>query len=98
VVARVDGLDAGALRDLAIAVRDHPGVEVVVLGGTPDGSRVSLVSAVKPGQRPAGELISDAAKTVGGGAGRQADIATAGGKLADRLDDALSQVRSLLGL
>jgi alanyl-tRNA synthetase len=98
VVARVDGVDQGALRDLALAVRGTPGVTVVVLGGSPDGSRAALVAAVTPDSgRAAGELIGGAARTVGGGAGKQRDVATAGGKLADRIDEALDQVRGLLG-
>ncbi|HEY2429330.1 MAG TPA: alanine--tRNA ligase-related protein, partial [Acidimicrobiales bacterium] len=99
VVARVDGLEPAALRDLALAVRDQPGVVTVVLGGTPNGQGASLVAAVRPEAAvPAGELIADAARTVGGGAGKQPDVATAGGKLPDQIDTALDQVRSRLGL
>jgi alanyl-tRNA synthetase len=99
VVARVDGLDAGGLRELAAAVRDQPGVHTVVLGGSPTGEGVALVAAVaKESGRNAGELIADPAKTVGGGAGRQPDIATAGGKRPDRIDEALDQVRAALGI
>jgi alanyl-tRNA synthetase len=98
VVARVDGLDPGALRALALAVRDRQGVEVVVLGGSPDGERVALVAAVaKQSDRNAGELIAAPARTVGGGAGRQPDVATAGGKLPGEIDAALAQVRAELG-
>jgi len=97
VVARVDEVDAGAMRELALSVRDRPGVRAVVLGGTPDGSRVALVAAVTAdsGLR-AGELIADAARLVGGGAGRQPDVATAGGKLPDQIDAALDGVRGAL--
>ena len=52
VVARVDGLGRDELRDLAVAVRDQPGVRAVVLGGAPEGGGVALVAAVTPGQRP----------------------------------------------
>src|SRR5579864_5784682 len=97
VVARVDGLDAGAVRELALAVRDQPGISVVVLGGTPTGEGVVLVAAVAPGSgRAAGELIAGPARTVGGGAGRQPDVATAGGKLPARIDEALDQARAAL--
>jgi alanyl-tRNA synthetase len=97
VVARVDGIDAAGLKDLAVAVRDHPDVSVVVLAGSPDGARVAMVSAVRNGSAlPAGELIADAARLVGGGAGRQADIATAGGKSPADIDAALEHVRGLL--
>jgi len=98
VVARIDGLDQGSLRELALTIRDQPGIEVVVLGGSPDGERVSLVAAVTPGSgRRAGELLGDAARAVGGGAGRQPDVATAGGKLPAKIDEALELVRAALG-
>ena len=90
VVARVDGLTPADLRDLAIAIRTKPGVEVVVLGGVSDSGGVALVSAVTSSSGlTAGELIKDAAKQVGGGGGGKGDIATAGGKNAAALDDAL---------
>ena len=47
VVARRDGLEAGELRDLAIAVRDHPGVEAVGLAGVTGPERVALVVAAR---------------------------------------------------
>ncbi|MGA1629016.1 MAG: DHHA1 domain-containing protein, partial [Ilumatobacteraceae bacterium] len=91
LVARVDGLSPAELRDLAIAVRSTAGVEAVVLGGVSDSGGVALVSAVTPASGlKAGDLIRDAAKQVGGGGGGKGDIATAGGKNAAALDDALT--------
>ncbi len=91
LVARVDGLSPAELRDLAIAARSTAGVEVVVLGGVSDSGGVALVSAVTPASGlKAGDLIRDAAKQVGGGGGGKGDIATAGGKNAAALDDALT--------
>jgi len=90
VITRIDGLSPGDLRDLAIAVRQQPGVEIVVLGGISDTGGVSLVAAVTPASgRVAGDLIKDAAKAVGGGGGGKGDIATAGGKNPEGLDEAL---------
>ncbi len=90
IISRVDGLSPTDLRDLAIAVRQQPGIEIVVLGGVTDSGGVSLVAAVTPGSgRVAADLIKDAAKAVGGGGGGRGDIATAGGKNAGALDDAL---------
>ncbi|MFM2077899.1 MAG: alanyl-tRNA synthetase, partial [Actinomycetota bacterium] len=89
VVTRIDGLSPGDLRELAVAVRQQ-GVGAVVLGGISDTGGVSLVAAVQPGSgKVAGDLIRDAAKAVGGGGGGKGDIATAGGKNPDGLDDAL---------
>ncbi|MFT3854605.1 MAG: alanine--tRNA ligase [Ilumatobacteraceae bacterium] len=90
VVERVDGLSPNDLRDLAIAVRQQPGVEVVVLVGTSDSNGVSLVAAIQPGtKQSAGALIKDAARAVGGGGGGKGDIATAGGKNAEGIPEAL---------
>ena len=99
VVARVDGLDRDAVRDLAVAVRDRAGIRAVVLGTAPDGGGVAIVAAVAPDSGfDASQLIADAAKMVKGGGGRSADIAVAGGKDPEALDDALDHVRKALGL
>ena len=75
VVARVDGTPRDELRELALALRDRPGIRAVVLGSVPDEGGVALVSAVsKDGGLHAGELLADAARTVGrrrGQAGRR---------------------------
>jgi alanyl-tRNA synthetase len=81
VVTQVDGLAAGDLRELAIAVRQQPGIRLVVLIGETTSGGVGLVAAVEPGGgRPASDLIKEAARAVGGGGGGKGDIATAGGK------------------
>ena len=59
--------------------------------GVTDSGGVALVAAVHARQRarrPA-TLIEDAAKAVGGGGGGKGDVATAGGKDADGIDEAL---------
>ena len=90
LVTRVDGISPAELRDLAIAIRAKSGIEAVVLGGVSDSGGVALVAAVTPASGlKAGDLIKDAAKQVGGGGGGKGDIATAGGKNAAALDDAL---------
>ena len=90
VVTRVDGISPSDLRDLAIAVRQQPGVHTVVLGGVTDTGGVSLVAAVTTeAGKVAGDLIKDAAKAVGGGGGGKGDIATAGGKNVEGLAEAL---------
>ena len=99
VVARVDGIAPGDLRELTIAVRQQTGVRAAVLGGVAPTGGVALVAAVTAdfdGQ--AGDLIKDAAKAVGGGGGGKGDIATAGGKNADGLDEALGLARAAAGI
>jgi alanyl-tRNA synthetase len=94
VVARVDGTTRDELKDLAVAVRDQPGIRAAVLGGAPDGGGVALVAAVaKDSGLDASKLIVDAARTVGGGGGRGADVAVAGGRDPAKLDEALDQAR-----
>jgi alanyl-tRNA synthetase len=81
LVTQVDGLNPGDLRELAVAVRQQPGMRVVVLIGETTSGGVGLVAAVEPGNGwTASELLKDAAKAVGGGGGGKGDIATAGGK------------------
>ncbi|MFM8553698.1 MAG: alanine--tRNA ligase [Acidimicrobiales bacterium] len=90
VVERVDGLSPDQLRELAVAVRQVPGTRAVVLCGVTDAGGVSLVSAVAKGfPLTAGDLIKDAARAVGGGGGGKGDIATAGGKDASGIDEAV---------
>ena len=99
VITRVDELSPGDLRDLALAVRQQPGVEVVVLGGISSTGGVTLVAAVQPGSStPAADLIRDAAKAVGGGGGGKGDVATAGGKNPSGLDEALRLAREAAGV
>ena len=99
VVARRDDVERDALRDLALAVRDQPGVRAVVLGGTPPGGGVALVAAVEKGSgMVASELIRPAAKVVGGGGGKDPIVATAGGRDPSKLDEALDLARTAAGL
>ena len=99
VVARVDDVDRDTLRDLAVAVRDQPGIRAVILGGAPAGGGAALVSAVtKESGLHAAELIADAAKTIKGGGGKDASLASAGGKDPAAIDDALEQVRRAAGI
>jgi alanyl-tRNA synthetase len=99
LVARVDGFGPDQLRELAVLVRQAGGLQTVVLGGSPDGAKASLVALVAKGGAPtAPELISEAARTVGGGGGgKNPEQAMAGGKDASRLDEALDQIRRALG-
>ena len=96
-VVDVDGRDD--LRDLALSLRDQPGVDVVVLGASPGGKGVALVGAVglESGFN-AGELVGAATAITGGGGGKGADFASAGGKDPDRLEEALDAVRGVLGI
>jgi alanyl-tRNA synthetase len=98
VVARVDGLAPDEVRDLAVAVRQQPGIRAAVVGGEkPDGGVALAAAATREGGLHAGELIAEAARTVQGGGGKGPELAQAGGKDAARLDEALDQVRAAAG-
>jgi len=99
VVARIEGVDRDGLRDLAVSVRDQSGVRAAVLSAALDGGGVGLVAAVAPDSGlNAGELIKDAKLTVGGGGKPSADLAVAGGKHVDKIDEALDQARVAAGI
>jgi alanyl-tRNA synthetase len=99
VIARSDGGSREDLKDLAVAVRQQPGVKAVVLVGEPDTGGVALVSAVaKDSGFDAPSLLKDAAKAVGGGGGGKGDVATAGGRDATKIDEALDLARVAAGL
>jgi alanyl-tRNA synthetase len=99
VVARRDGLGPDQLKELALAVRAHPGITAVVLAGSPDTKRVALVAAVaKDSGLVAAELLAGPARIVGGGGGKGPELALAGGRDPARIDEALAQVRTSLGL
>lgn len=97
VLARQDNLSPELMRELALMVKAEPGVDVVVLLGTPDGEKASLVASVNPKTGlVASDLLRDAAKILGGGTGQQAEFAQAGGKNVGRLSDAFNLVETLL--
>ncbi len=94
LAARVDGVDARALRDAADKLRDQLGSGVVVLGAV-EGDKVRLVAGVSKdltGTLQAGRLIGPVAERVGGKGGGRPDFAQAGGTLPDKLTEALALV------
>ena len=98
IVARVEADDRDDVRDLALTLRDRDGIRAVVLGAAPAGKGVALVAAVDTASGlDAGALIAEAARMVGGGGGKGADLAVAGGRAPEHLDDALDHVRSRVG-
>jgi alanyl-tRNA synthetase len=97
VVAQVEVDSRDELRDLALALRDRPGLRAAVLGASPGGKGAALVAAVAPDSGlVAGELIADAVSTIGGGGGKGAELAVAGGRAPEGIPDALEQVRAKL--
>ena len=83
VVARRDNVEPDALRTLAQAVLRHDGVRAVVLGGSPDGTKATIVAATG-GTPDATELVRTLGAMVGGGGGGSAEVALAGGGIRRR--------------
>jgi alanyl-tRNA synthetase len=98
VVAEVPGEDPGGLRELALQLRgrlEGRGHGAAVLGSA-DGAKATLVAACT---RPlidrgitAPELLADAARIVGGGAGGKEHLAFAGGGRGAALSEALATI------
>jgi alanyl-tRNA synthetase len=97
VVARRDKVEGKDLQSLAEAVLRHDGIRAVVLGGSADGSKVSIAVASE-GTPDAVELVKALGPIVGGGGGGRpgSPSALAGGKDPSKLDDALAEARRLL--
>ena len=95
VVARRDNVEPEALRSLAQAVLRHDGVRAVVLGGSPDGTKVAIVAATG-GSPDAAQLVGSLGKIVGGGGGGSAEVALAGGKDPSQIEAALAEAQRLL--
>lgn len=107
LVARaVDGVSADELRGLAseTVVRLGHGPGVVVLGAN-DRGKALLVAAVSPALAGDGvaarDLLAEAGRLVGGGAGGKGSLASAGGRRTESLDEALrvaaSRAREAMG-
>ncbi len=102
IARRADGISGGDLRDLADQLRTKVKSGVVVIGSATDG-KVTLLTAVTKDlldRIQANALIGKLAPIVGGKGGGKPDLAQAGGKDADKLNEALDRaagaVRELL--
>ena len=90
----VKGISGGDLREFGDNVRSALGADSLVVIASDNGGKVSLIAmagpeAVKKGA-DAGMIIKTIAPVVGGGGGGRKDMAQAGGKKADGIDEALT--------
>ncbi|MCA0395045.1 MAG: alanine--tRNA ligase [Proteobacteria bacterium] len=94
LAARLEGLDAKALRDAMDRLRQQLGDAVVMLAGVGDG-KASLVAGVggsANGRVKAGELVAQVAGRIGGKGGGRPDMAQGGGVDGPELGAALADV------
>ena len=98
IARRVDDLSGGDLRNFADELRSKIKSGVVVLGSATDG-KVTLLTAVTKDlldRVQANTLIGKLAPIVGGKGGGKPDLAQAGGKDPDKLNEALSHAPAAL--
>ncbi|MCD9006660.1 alanine--tRNA ligase [Luteimonas sp. XNQY3] len=94
VAARIEGLDAKALRDAVDRLKQQLGDVVVLLAGTREGKAalVAGVGGAATGRVKAGELLSHVAARTGGKGGGRPDMAQGGGEDGPALVAALGEV------
>ena len=103
VVGRLDGADNAALQEICSTLVQELGANHVCVFGSvlADEDKVALACGVsddviKSRGVQAGKLIGAIAKEVGGGGGGRPNLATAGGKIPAKLNDALAGVEGHL--
>ncbi len=96
---RLKGIGANDLRTLGDKMRERMDCGVAVFASEADGkitfASVASKSAVEKGIH-AGKIIGEVAKVCGGGGGGKPDSAQAGGKDAQKIDEALAIVESIV--
>lgn len=99
LAAKVEGVEAGALRDLGDQLKDKIGEGVVVLAAV-NGGKVNLLAMATEGAQKAGahagNLIKGVAAVVGGGGGGRPNMAQAGGKNPEKVDEAIAAAAEIL--
>lgn len=99
VIKKFEGVDVNTLRDLADEVRNKVG-SVVVLFATVNDGKLNFVCAVSKDlvekKIAAGKIIKEIAKVAGGGGGGRPDMATAGAKDINKVEEALNKLGELL--
>ncbi|MBN2858179.1 MAG: alanine--tRNA ligase [Candidatus Delongbacteria bacterium] len=90
--------DAKILKNLAENLRNQMQSAIILLGADIDG-KASLVCAVTDDLKatiPAGKIVGDVARMLGGGGGGAAHLATAGAKDVSRLQEAIESVKGII--
>jgi len=99
VATKIDGADAGALRNAVDQLKGKLKTAVIVLASVEGSDKVVLVAGVTPdvtSRIKAGELLGTIAAQVGGRGGGRPDFAQAGGSNPAALDAALAGVQELV--
>ncbi|MBI2447894.1 MAG: alanine--tRNA ligase, partial [Candidatus Omnitrophica bacterium] len=99
ITHKLEDHDTEMLRSTLDLLKERLGSGIIVLGSGRDG-RISLVAGVtndlvKKGLN-AGNIVKEVAKITGGSGGGRPDLAQAGGKYVERLDEALKAVEGII--
>jgi len=95
---RMDGLERNQMRTIADSMRQKLQSGVVVLGSASDG-KVALIAALTPNltkRLHAGKIAQAVAQKLGGTGGGRPDLAEAGGKDLERLNDVIDEVYAIV--
>ena len=100
VAARTSASSVEAMREMGDWLKERLSGAVIVLAAVHSG-RPALIAMVTPDLVArglhAGSIAKETASVMEGGGGGRADIAQAGGKRADKLDEALGRVPEIVG-
>ena len=100
VAGRTSASGADAMRQMGDFLKDKLASCLVALGGLPDGGSPIMVVMATPDLVArglnSGALARDAAKLMGGGGGGRPEMAQAGGRQPEKLDEALAAVPRLV--
>ncbi len=100
VLSEIVELDGGSIKDILFQLKGETDQFVGIIGGKADGKcTLSIIASdevVKEKDFHAGNIIREVSKLIQGGGGGQPNFATAGGKNADGLQEAIAQVKSKL--
>ncbi len=98
VSARVEVTDRAAMRQMVDSLRPKLGSGVIALASVADGKVALIVGVTKDltGKLDAGKIVREAAKLVEGSGGGRKDLAEAGGKNPEKLDESLQAVPGIV--
>ncbi len=100
LAAKMTDVDMNSLRNLGDQFKEKLGEAVIVLASSQGADKVNLIAMATDGALAkgahAGNIIKEAAALVGGGGGGRPNMAQAGGKNPNGMDDALAKAEEVL--
>ena len=96
--ARVEGVSRPAMRQMVDQLRARLGSGVIALGAVSDGKAALIIGVTKDltARLDAGKIVRQAAELMEGSGGGRKDLAEAGGKNPDKLDECVNAVPGIV--